>query len=73
MRRLRPLPLTMPAVTEYSNPNGEPDGEHPLAHLEVRGAADGHRLQVLGLHFQKRQVRPGIGTHHGGVQFAGGR
>ena len=38
------------------------DGQHPFAHLELLGVAEGKRLEILGLDLDQGDVRAGIGA-----------
>jgi len=55
----RPLPETMPAVTVFSKPNGEPMADHPFADLHLVGIAelDGRQRGVGSILMSAMSVR----------------
>jgi hypothetical protein len=68
--RYRPIALTIPAVTVFSNPNGEPIAGDPLADFESGHRTDLYFPQPRGVDLDQRDVRIRIQAHHSRLEFA---
>ena len=66
----RPTALTMPAVTEWSKPNGEPIATTHWPGLERLRVADAQGRQALAVDLQQRDVGLLVAADHLGVELA---
>ena len=67
---IRPLALTIPAVTVCSRPKGLPTGHHPGAHLEVFRIPQGYRVQTFDIvDLDQCQVGRRITSDDLGIEF----
>ena len=66
----RPLALTMPAVTVFSKPNGEPIATTHSPTLSLVGSPKLHHRQAGGVDLDQRDVGAPVGADHLGLELA---